>query len=84
VNCPDICFTYCSLQDEKALQELQCNEWDPLIDWFNKRFGTSLQKTMSITPPHVSDDDKMKIAKHFHSFSLETLHGNFNEVLGFL
>ncbi|KAL7739501.1 hypothetical protein ACLKA6_003946 [Drosophila palustris] len=61
--------------DEKALQELQCNEWDPLIDWFNRRFETNLQKTLSITPPHVTDEDKIKIAKHFQSFSLETLHG---------
>ncbi|KAH8273955.1 hypothetical protein KR044_006037, partial [Drosophila immigrans] len=62
-------------EDEKALQELQINEWDPLINWFNKRFDTNLQKTMSITPPHVTDEDKIKIAKHFQSFSLDTLHG---------
>ncbi|KAH8314059.1 hypothetical protein KR067_004750 [Drosophila pandora] len=61
--------------DEKALQELQQNEWDPVIDWFNQRFEVNLQKTMNITPPQVSEEDKIKIAKHFQSYSLETLHG---------
>ncbi|EDV31885.2 uncharacterized protein Dana_GF14321 [Drosophila ananassae] len=61
--------------DEKALQELQQNEWDPVIDWFNQRFEVNLQKTMNITPPQVSEEDTIKIAKHFQSYSLETLHG---------
>ncbi|XP_023166249.1 ATP synthase mitochondrial F1 complex assembly factor 2 [Drosophila hydei] len=61
--------------NEQDLQELQHNEWDPVIDWFNQRFETNLQKTMNITPPQVSSEDKMKIAKHFHSYNLETLHG---------
>ncbi|XP_034100456.1 ATP synthase mitochondrial F1 complex assembly factor 2 [Drosophila albomicans] len=62
-------------ETETALQELQLNEWDPVINWFNKRFETNLQKTMSITPPYVTDEDKIRIAKHFQSFSLDTLHG---------
>ncbi|ALC39727.1 l-2-k14505 [Drosophila busckii] len=61
--------------DEQDLQELQHNEWDPLINWFNQRFETNLQKTLNITPPQITDADKMKIAKHFHSYDLETLHG---------
>lgn len=73
MNCCNILII--SAQDEKDLQDLQHNEWDPLIDWFNKRFETNLQKTLNITPPQVTVDDKMKIAKHFQSFSLETLHG---------
>ncbi|XP_017048993.1 ATP synthase mitochondrial F1 complex assembly factor 2 [Drosophila ficusphila] len=61
--------------DEKDLQDLQLNEWDPVIAWFNQRFDTNLQKTLNITPPQVSEQDKMKVAKHFQSFNLETLHG---------
>uniref|UniRef100_A0A6P4E3V4 ATP synthase mitochondrial F1 complex assembly factor 2 n=1 Tax=Drosophila rhopaloa TaxID=1041015 RepID=A0A6P4E3V4_DRORH len=63
------------LQDETDLQDLQVNEWDPVIAWFNQRFQTNLQKTMNITPPQVSEEDKMRVAKHFQSYSLETLHG---------
>ncbi|XP_017064343.2 ATP synthase mitochondrial F1 complex assembly factor 2 [Drosophila eugracilis] len=61
--------------DEKDLHDLQVNEWDPVIAWFNQRYETNLQKTMNITPPQISEQDKMKIAKHFQSYSLETLHG---------
>ncbi|KAH8354560.1 hypothetical protein KR059_000868 [Drosophila kikkawai] len=61
--------------DEKDLQDLQLNEWDPVIAWFNQRYETNLQKTLNITPPQVSEEDKMKIAKHLHSYSLDTLHG---------
>ncbi|XP_044315582.1 ATP synthase mitochondrial F1 complex assembly factor 2 [Drosophila rhopaloa] len=61
--------------DETDLQDLQVNEWDPVIAWFNQRFQTNLQKTMNITPPQVSEEDKMRVAKHFQSYSLETLHG---------
>ncbi|XP_017134444.1 ATP synthase mitochondrial F1 complex assembly factor 2 [Drosophila elegans] len=61
--------------DETDLQDLQVNEWDPVIAWFNQRFETNLQKTMDITPPQVSEQDKMRIAKHLQSYSLETLHG---------
>ncbi|KAH8282841.1 hypothetical protein KR054_010128 [Drosophila jambulina] len=63
------------LQDEKDLQDLQLNEWDPVIAWFNQRYETNLQKTLNITPPQVTEEDKMKIAKHLHSYSLDTLHG---------
>lgn len=64
------------MQDEKDLGDLQLNEWDPVIAWFNQRYETNLQKTLNITPPVVSEEDKMRIAKHFHSYSLDTLHGN--------
>lgn len=61
--------------DEKDLHELQRNEWDPIIQWFNERYGTNLQKTMDITPPNVTDDDKMKISKYLLSHSEEVLNG---------
>ncbi|KAH8421172.1 hypothetical protein KR009_010295, partial [Drosophila setifemur] len=62
-------------EDEKDLQELQLSKWDPVIDWFNHRLETNLKKTTSLTPSAVSEGDKLKIAKHFQSFSLESLHG---------
>ncbi|XP_001356090.2 ATP synthase mitochondrial F1 complex assembly factor 2 [Drosophila pseudoobscura] len=61
--------------DERDLKELQKNEWDPVIEWFNQRFETNLQKTMNITPPTITDEDRVKVAKHFQSYSLDTLHG---------
>ncbi|XP_075149187.1 ATP synthase mitochondrial F1 complex assembly factor 2 homolog l(2)k14505 [Haematobia irritans] len=61
--------------DEKDLHELQRNEWDPIIEWFNERYGTNLTKTMDITPPNVSAEDKMKISKYLLSHAEEVLHG---------
>ncbi|XP_037822197.1 ATP synthase mitochondrial F1 complex assembly factor 2 [Lucilia sericata] len=61
--------------DEKDLHDLQRNEWDPLIQWFNERYGTNLQKTMDITPPEISSEDKMKISKYLLSHSDDVLYG---------
>ncbi|XP_013113496.2 ATP synthase mitochondrial F1 complex assembly factor 2 [Stomoxys calcitrans] len=61
--------------DEKDLHELQRNEWDPIIEWFNERYDTKLKKTMDITPPNVSGEDKMKISKYLLSHGEEVLHG---------
>ena len=61
--------------DEESLQALQHNEWDPIIQWFNERYGTNLQKTMNLTPPNVSAEDKMKISKYLLSHSDEVLNG---------
>lgn len=61
--------------DEESLHALQRNEWDPIIQWFNERYGTNLQKTMDITPPNVSAEDKMKISKYLLSHSDEVLNG---------
>ncbi|XP_055902950.1 ATP synthase mitochondrial F1 complex assembly factor 2 [Eupeodes corollae] len=62
-------------EEDKDLYELQKNEWDPVIEWFNKRFDTNIQKTPSISPPTVSDADKMKISKYFLSHSEDVLYG---------
>ncbi|XP_005183484.2 ATP synthase mitochondrial F1 complex assembly factor 2 [Musca domestica] len=67
-----ILFQY---DDEKDLHDLQRNEWDPLIEWFNERYGTQLKKTMDITPPTVSSEDKMKISKYLLSHSEDVLYG---------
>lgn len=60
---------------EAALAEFQRNEWDPVIDWFNNRFETNLVKTMDISPPNLSDSDRMKVSKYLLSNTTETLHG---------
>ncbi|XP_053959959.1 ATP synthase mitochondrial F1 complex assembly factor 2 [Anastrepha ludens] len=61
--------------DEKELFDLQRNEWDPIIQWFNERYGTNLQKTMVMSPPNVSADDKMKVSKYLLSHSEDVLFG---------
>ncbi|KAL9929300.1 ATP synthase mitochondrial F1 complex assembly factor 2 homolog l(2)k14505 [Glossina fuscipes fuscipes] len=61
--------------NEKDLHELQCNEWDPIIKWFNERYETNLKKTMDISPPQISEEDKSKISKYLMSHEEDVLHG---------
>ncbi|XP_067621073.1 ATP synthase mitochondrial F1 complex assembly factor 2 [Eurosta solidaginis] len=61
--------------DEKDLHDLQCNEWDPIIKWFNERYGTNLEKTMVMSPPNIGADDKMKVSKYLLSHSEDVLFG---------
>uniref|UniRef100_A0A1A9WZH0 ATP synthase mitochondrial F1 complex assembly factor 2 n=1 Tax=Glossina brevipalpis TaxID=37001 RepID=A0A1A9WZH0_9MUSC len=72
VTTDTVLFQY---DDEKDLHELQCNEWDPIIKWFNERYGTNLNKTMDIAPPQISEEDKLKISKYLMSHEEEVLHG---------
>lgn len=62
-------------KNEHDLYELQKEHWDPLIEWFNRRYDTELHKTEDISPPIFPDDAKMKISKYLNSHSLTTLHG---------
>jgi ATP synthase mitochondrial F1 complex assembly factor 2 len=60
---------------EENLYKLQTEKWDPLIEWFNKRYDTELVKTVNISPPVYPAGAKMKIAKYLNSYNLTTLHG---------
>lgn len=60
---------------EPDLYELQTQEWDPMIEWFNKRYSTELAKTDDISPPLFPSNAKMQIANYFMSYNLTALHG---------
>lgn len=62
-------------QEEQDLFEFQKNEWDPVIEWFNKRYETNLKKTLDISTPKLADSDRMNVSKYLLSNSTETLHG---------
>lgn len=62
-------------KEEPNLFQLQTEQWDPLIEWFNKRYETELTKTTDITPPVFPQGAKMQIASYLKSHSLTTLHG---------
>lgn len=62
-------------QSEKDLYELQGEQWEPLIGWFNKRYSTELKKTIDISPPVFPPGAKMQIANYLKSHSLASLHG---------
>lgn len=62
-------------QAEENLYQLQTEQWDPLIDWFNERYNTKLEKTIDISPPVFPANAKMQIASYLKSHSLTSLHG---------
>lgn len=62
-------------QDEPNLYKRQTEEWQPLIEWFNKRYDTELKKTTDITPPIYPPGAKMQIVNYLKSHSLASLHG---------
>lgn len=62
-------------QADPNLYQLQTNEWDPLIKWFNTRYNTDLEKTIDISPPIFPAGAKMQIANYLKSHSLSSLHG---------
>lgn len=62
-------------ESEPNLYQIQTEEWEPLIQWFNKRYDTELEKTVSILPPVFPAGAKMQIANYLKSHSLTSLHG---------
>ena len=62
-------------KSEENLYQLQIEQWDPLIEWFNKRYSTELEKTTDISPPVLPSGAKMQIANYLKSHSLSSLHG---------
>lgn len=64
-----------SLQDVEELYKMQCNEWDPIIEWFNERYRCDLQKTCDIVQPTISAKTRMNLSKHLLSYNDAALHG---------
>jgi ATP synthase mitochondrial F1 complex assembly factor 2 len=62
-------------KEEEGLYKLQTEQWDPIIEWFNKRYSTELKKTEDISPPSFPADAKMKIGSYLMSYNLPALHG---------
>lgn len=60
---------------EENLYQLQSEQWAPLIEWFNERYDTKLEKTVDISPPVFPPNAKMQIANYLKSHSLTSLHG---------
>ncbi|CAO1397472.1 unnamed protein product [Diamesa tonsa] len=60
---------------EEKLYAFEQQEWNPMIEWFNKRYDTALEKTTGISPPEFKDSAKRQITNHLKSYSLPALHG---------
>lgn len=62
-------------QDIEELYQMQCAEWDPIIDWFNERYQVDVEKSCDITQPKISATTRMNISKHLLSYNDITMHG---------
>lgn len=64
------------LQEDDELYKKQCRDWDPILQWFNERYGTDVKKTRDIMAPTVSPGTTMAITKHLLSYNEIAMHGN--------
>lgn len=60
---------------QPKLLQLQEEQWNPVVDWFNERYHTKLERTVDISPPAFPENAKMQIVNHLKSYDLPALHG---------
>ncbi|XP_060526045.1 ATP synthase mitochondrial F1 complex assembly factor 2 [Cylas formicarius] len=61
--------------ENEELFQLQICQWDPVIEWFNERFGVNLKKSVDMDVCAISDGDKATLTRHLLSHNFGTLHG---------
>lgn len=66
----------CTYFQEDGMYELQKKEWDPVIEWFCKRFQVNLRPTRELGGSLVPVEAKEIIRKHLLSYDLSSMHGN--------
>ncbi|XP_055643168.1 ATP synthase mitochondrial F1 complex assembly factor 2 [Toxorhynchites rutilus septentrionalis] len=61
--------------EEKALKDLQKVEWDPVIEWFNKRYDVNIESTHGLEVPTFAPGTAMNISRYLSSYNEAALHG---------
>ncbi|XP_030753561.1 ATP synthase mitochondrial F1 complex assembly factor 2 [Sitophilus oryzae] len=61
--------------EDEDLLRFQIAEWDPIIEWFNKKFNVSVKKSVQMDVSPVSDNDKAKIMRHLMSYNFAAVNG---------
>lgn len=68
--------TVCYRQDEPVeLAELQRQEWDPVLEWFCKRYDVTVNPTSGISGLIVSSKSRDVLARHLLSYNFWSLTG---------
>ncbi|BFZ02885.1 hypothetical protein BsWGS_05924 [Bradybaena similaris] len=57
------------------LTKLECELWDPILEWAAQRYGLEITPTVSMAPPQVSEESKDIIRRHLLSYSDWALFG---------
>lgn len=61
-------------ENDDELYKMQSKEWDPVILWFNDRYGVEMRKNRDINTPQIADVTRMRISKHLLSYDEASLH----------
>ncbi|XP_053367707.1 ATP synthase mitochondrial F1 complex assembly factor 2 [Clarias gariepinus] len=68
--------TICYRVDEPpGLVELQKNEWDPVMDWIEKRYNVVIGSSSSIMGPQIPEETKETFRQQLNSYNLWSLTG---------
>lgn len=55
--------------------ELQKNEWDPIIEWAEKRYGMEIGSSTSIMGPSIPTQTREVLTSHLASYNMWALQG---------
>ncbi|XP_072039211.1 ATP synthase mitochondrial F1 complex assembly factor 2-like [Amphiura filiformis] len=72
-----ICYR---LNEPVELVQFQTAEWDPMLEWINKKYDTEITSSTSIVGPQIPDSTKEMITKHLSTRSDWALVGYENTV----
>ncbi|KAK2103436.1 ATP synthase mitochondrial F1 complex assembly factor 2 [Saguinus oedipus] len=67
-----ICYR---VEEPETFMELQRNEWDPIIEWAEKRYGTEISFSTSIMGPSIPAKSREVLVSHLASYNTWALQG---------
>ncbi|NP_001395818.1 ATP synthase mitochondrial F1 complex assembly factor 2 isoform 7 [Mus musculus] len=67
-----ICYR---VEEPETLVELQKNEWDPVIEWAEKRYGMEIGSSTSIMGPSIPTQTREVLTSHLSSYNMWALQG---------
>uniref|UniRef100_A0A8C0X3W9 ATP synthase mitochondrial F1 complex assembly factor 2 n=1 Tax=Castor canadensis TaxID=51338 RepID=A0A8C0X3W9_CASCN len=67
-----ICYR---VEEPETLVELQKNEWDPIIEWAEKRYGVEIGSSTSIMGPNIPTKTREVFISHLASYNMWALQG---------
>ncbi|MBN3303923.1 ATPF2 factor, partial [Amia calva] len=67
-----ICYR---VEEPQRLVELQRNEWDPVLDWIEKRYNVEIGSSSSLLGPNIPQETKDTFRQHLASYNFWALTG---------
>ncbi|XP_041938788.1 ATP synthase mitochondrial F1 complex assembly factor 2 [Alosa sapidissima] len=67
-----ICYR---VEEPPALVELQNNEWNPVMEWIEKRYNVVIGSSSNIMGPEIPEETKDTFRQHLNSYNFWALTG---------